>query len=109
MSRIADTDLRVVMDSITSVFTFTPEKYPAMRGMIFPRRQEFAVDHSIKHAMKTVGKLAAQSESRDHGGHEDYDSLRTDTIKLVITALNLAHVLGIRPEDLPELIRKEVK
>lgn len=109
MSEIADTDLRVVMDRITSVFAFTPEKYPALRHMNLPRQQEFAIDHSIKHIAKTLGKIATQSEARDHGGPESFDALRTEAVKLTITALNLAHIVGIRADELPDLIRKLVK
>ncbi|WKZ28962.1 MAG: hypothetical protein QY323_05575 [Patescibacteria group bacterium] len=57
--------------------------------------------HVVLHAMKAVGVLAGQHEGHDHG-HQDTDAYREATAKLVIDALKLAALQGMREEDLVE-------
>ena len=111
MSEVAATDLRVVMQHVGSVLSFVEQKYPPLQNVAFGSSGhfKFAVNHSLKHMAKTTGALAAVCEAVDHGGTMDIAKLREAAVKMTITALNLAHVLGMSAEDLREAIYKEVK
>lgn len=110
MSKVASTDLRVLMEEIGKVYAFTPQKYPVLSnvGSNFEETM-FAVNHSLKHMTKSSGSIAAQCEAQDHGGRVDLGAIATAAIKQVINSLNLANVLGITPEQLVRTIHKELK
>ena len=94
--------LCTVMDHIGRVYKFTPERYPQMRYLPAEDHKNFAVKHSVLHAVKTAGRLAAQCESVDHGASPNYEALREGATKLFITAVKLAQELEMGPADLYE-------
>ena len=102
--------LHDLMLKIKVSYPFTPEKYPAMKGLAFGQPiTDFAVNHSCKHMAKTVGALATQCEAADHGGVMDREKLREAAAKMTINTLNLASVLEMSAEELVEAVGKELK
>ena len=106
MSEVASTDLRVVMEYIASRFTFTPEHYPLLAKLGLSERQPFAIGHSVKHLQKSLGEIAAESESLDHGGPMDINVLREATAKMLVSTLKLAEEIGMSAEELATMVPK---
>jgi hypothetical protein len=108
MSRTA-TDLASLMRLIEEAFPFTPDHYPNGDLSTSEKMLAFAVEHSHKHLSKSLGRIGAESEEYDHGGVMDEDKLKTAATKMVVSALNLARMLGMSAEDvalkIPEVLR----
>lgn len=93
-------DLETLMDFIGKRYTFTNESYPDFELLSGDQQMHFIVRHSALHMMKSVGKLAAEAETADHGGTVDYANLKTATTKMLVNVLKLAEELDISAEEL---------
>lgn len=93
-------NLHEIMHYIGERYTFTAEHYPALKNATPEERRAFAVNHSVYHMAKSVGKLASECEAADHGGEMDEAALRRATVKMLINALKLAEEIGMDADDL---------
>lgn len=100
------TDLSSLIESITSIYTFNEKNYPGYDALSDEQKVLFALRHSALHMMKSVGKIAAEAESGDHGGKTDPASLEIATAKMLVNTLVLAKILGLSGEDLATLVPK---
>ena len=99
-----NTELVALMTHIGDRYTFTPEQYPALKGKTPEQRRAFAVNHNVLHMLKSVGRLAGESERYDHGGKMDGDALREGVVKMLINTLKLAEELGLSAQDLADSV-----
>lgn len=104
MAEISDTDLSKLMKYISVRYTFTHEHYPLLAKVGLSERLPFAISHSIKHLQKSLGRIAAESESLDHGGPMDINVLREAMVKMLVSTLKLADEIGMSAEDLAALV-----
>lgn len=94
------TSLDKVMTYITERYRFNDETYPGFSKLTMEEKRRFAINHSILHMNKSIGKLAAEVESLDHGGGMDEEALRVATVKMFVNTLVLAERLGMDDEQL---------
>jgi hypothetical protein len=109
MTEKVDGDLSSLMAYIGARYTFTPEYYPLLAKVGLAERQPFAISHSIMHLQKSLGQIAAESESHDHGGPMDINALEVATTKLLVSTLKLAEELGMTAERLSYMIPQVMK
>ncbi len=64
-----------------------------------------ALGHSVYHMCKTLGKIAAECESLDHGGVFDQNAMRTAAVKMIVNALKLAADLDMNADEIAAFIR----
>ena len=100
------------MDFIGSRYIFSEKSYPLLAEKPEVQRMAFAINHSILHMSKSLGKIAAECESYDHGhGRPNEDVVKEATVKMLINTLKLADELGMTADDLakavPELMRSK--
>lgn len=112
MTQLTQMDsLRTLMEFIGARYQFTPENYPEMEGMSEEQKKAFAVSHSAHHMMKSLGRIATECESYDHGSRMNGPALREATVKMLINTLKLAEELGMTPEELanavPDLMKSK--
>ena len=62
--------------------------------------QGFAIRHSVLHMAKTMGLLATECESFDHGTSVNVVALREATIKMLNNTLKLANDLQMSADEL---------
>ncbi len=99
------TNLQQIMDFIESKYVFSEENYPSLKGWSEAQRQAFAITHSVLHMNKSVGRIAGECESYDHGGDGPNNAIvREATVKMLINTLKLAEELGMTAEDLAKAI-----
>ncbi len=98
------TNLRDLLPYVATHFPFVQEKYPNADLSTKERVLRFAIEHSLDHMVKTTGKIAAQREQYAHGGEIDLVALQIDAVKMLVTALNLAHALGMSAEHIATMI-----
>ena len=97
-------DLQETMDAIASAFVYDETSYPALADRTSEQRQQFALQHSLLHIQKSLGRIAAELETADHGGKANAFKFKEAAIKQVINVLHLATLLGISAEDLHDVI-----
>ncbi len=90
-------------------FHFTEEKYPALKGAGDKDRQLFALQHMSLHFSKSGGKIASVLESEEHGGELDFDELRVNTGKMLISVLKLAQLIDMSGADLVKAMEEKYK
>lgn len=101
--------LESLMKQISSVYSFTPEKYPELLRCTTQNEVHlFCINHLFKHLAKNVGAVAAQSEHFDHTGGLNIQELETTAVKLLINALNLLNVLRVPSAEIVARIQKEL-
>ncbi len=101
-------DLQEAIDFIASKFVFDEAGYPLLAKLTSDERQHFALQHSLQHLMKQLGKIAAYLEDRDHGGEGDSDDLRRVFMKSFVSALRLAELLDVDADTLLRDVPKYV-
>ena len=101
-----ESTLAFLMAFIKARYTFTNEHYPNADLSTAEKVHAFAVSHSLKHMIKSVGKIAAETEAQDHGGTMNEENLRIATAKMLVNTLNLAEELGMSPDDLSAMVPK---
>lgn len=82
-------------------------KYPVMEKMSDEQRLMFVINHLVLHMSKSVGKIAAQCESFDHGNdiyRVNRDELELLAAKMVINVLQFSHVLGMDGEKIIQAV-----
>lgn len=91
---------------------FNSHEYPYIKTMSPEAHRDFARSHVLKHAMKSLGKMAAISEDADHISPK----LETPRIqmtaligKMLVNLLQLADSYGISDEELERFIRNDEK
>ena len=97
---------------INERYTFTEEHYPAMQGMNEQQKKMFALNHGVLHMMKSLGKIAAECESYDHGDKrtiEQRPELAVALAKMIVNVLSMAHTLNIAPQQLYEMVPAVMK
>jgi len=97
--------LQELMAFIGSGYVFSKENYPLLAGKSDIQKMAFAINHSILHMNKSIGKIAAECESYDHGhSHLNEDIIKEATVKMLINTLKLADELGMTAKDLFETV-----
>lgn len=90
-----------LMELINGSYRFEAEVYPEISQCDYPDFvQHFAVRHSALHMMKSLGAIASEAESADHGDAINVPRLATICRKELVNILKLAAVLGITAGDL---------
>lgn len=95
--------LQDVMGIIAKKYVFKKENYPNMDDSSVETVRAFAINHSVLHMQKTLGKIADVCEVYDHTGKQSLDGLNTvgsATVKMFINTLKLAEEIGISAEQL---------
>lgn len=93
-------NLDALIKLIAEHFIFDENKYPELTGASEQEKLVFALRHSALHFSKTAGKIAAVSETTDHGGALDFDNLKVQTIKSLINTLRLADLIEMDAQKL---------
>lgn len=96
-----------LIEFVTKHNIFNEKKYPELAGATQEEIFRFAVKHSALHFSKVAGKVAAVSESVDHGGVTDVEELKKSISKTVVNALRLAEVIGMTGEEIIQRIEKQ--
>ena len=102
-------DLATIMRYVGKRYAFTPDNYPGLRGIPPEQRKVFAVNHSIHHLYKSLGKIAAECEASGHSGVLDEKALRRAVAKTFVDALRLAEELGMTAAELAEEVSMHTK
>jgi hypothetical protein len=97
-------DLTSLMDHIGARFVFNGSKYPGYDELAPAQQQAFVLKHSLLHLNKSVGVIATQAESADHGSSIDTEQVKVATTKLLVSVLALAGKLGMSPQELASKI-----
>ncbi len=97
-------DIASLMAYIGIHFPFTQDHYPNEDLSTPEKVTRFALEHSLDHMVKTTGKIATQKEDFAHGGDMDSHRLQIDTIKMLVTSLNLARALGMTADDVTRMV-----
>jgi hypothetical protein len=100
--------IQQLMELIGSKYVFKEENYPAMKGMTEEQKKVFALNHSILHMQKSIGKLAEVCEKYDHTGEYvpgSMDQVSEATVKMVINSLKLAQEIGFNGFELSERVQ----
>jgi hypothetical protein len=83
-----------------------PPELPVLMNIVAERfrdeehDQAFAIRHSVLHMAKTMGLLATECESFDHGTSMNVVALREATIGMLINTLKLANDLQMSADEL---------
>ena len=78
--------LQELMDFIGARYVFSEEHYPGLVGRSYKETVIFAVNHSVLHMAKSIGRIAAECEAHDHGGDINNDAIHEATIKMFTTS-----------------------
>jgi hypothetical protein len=100
--------LEAVMRQIGERYVYTADQYPLLEGLAPAKRKAFAVNHSVHHMNKSIGKLSSACEAFDHGSPLNEESLREATVKMFIDTLKLAEEIGMTAKDLIEEVPRQI-
>ena len=103
-----DKNLDTLMKYVALHFEFNAKKYPELIGASEEDTLRFAIRHSALHFSKTAGKVAASSESVDHGGILETEELKSNVAKSLINTLRLAELLKMSATELTELVKESL-
>jgi len=93
-------ELSGLMKIVAERFESGSSVYPAIALLDAEQKRGFAIRHSVLHLSKTVGRLAAECESFDHGGSMNIAALREAAVKMLINTLKLADDLQMSADEL---------
>lgn len=101
------TDIDRLMALIATHWSFDEMTYPELKGKNETEINAFGFHHSALHVAKTAGNIAAVLEQTHHGSVLDTDALKTQTGKMLINTLMLAHQLGLTGDDLIRFVEEK--
>ncbi len=100
------------IEFIGSKYIFNEENYPVMKDMPPEQKAMFALNHSVLHMQKSIGKIAEVCESYDHTGKYTYmnkSQVEEATVKMLVNTLKLAQELGFTGKELAERVPQLMK
>lgn len=104
--------LQDIMNLIDSQYVFNEENYPALKNIGGNEITMFAIQHSLLHMQKDLGKIATACEAYDHTrilNHKTLTEIESATVNTLINTLKLASLLGFSAEGLLEEVEKKFK
>jgi hypothetical protein len=93
-------ELSDLIRTVAERFESNASVYPALALLDEEQKRGFTISHSVLHMSKTVGRLAAECESFDHGGSLNVAALREATVKMLVNTLKLADDLQMTADEL---------
>lgn len=96
-------DLGDLMTHIGLTWPYDEKNYPGFDALDERGRRAFMAKHSLLHMNKSLGKIAKEVESADHGQKLDEQMLRIATAKMLVNVLKLAYELHMKPEAIEDL------
>jgi len=90
-------DLNQLAAVAEAAIPYTSENYPALKGLVGEDALAFAINHTLLHQQKQIGKLAAVLEDRDHNSPWSFDQNELHAIgaKLLINAMRFCTLTGM--------------
>lgn len=98
-----------LLQHIGDAYPTDAEHYPRTAGMSRDQNLAFAVNHSVLHMSKSLGRIAAEVERFDHSGRLDTVSVGENVTKMLINVIKLADELGMRADEIAHNIEDELK
>jgi hypothetical protein len=95
---------------VSARWRFNSDEYPHIRTMSPEAHRDFSRSHILKHAMKSLGKMAAISEDADHVEprlQTPHAEMAVLIAKMLVNLMQLADSYGITNEELERVIRDE--
>lgn len=85
---------------------FDATKYPVLAELSEKQKGIFGLRHVTTHFQKNLGALAGVVESMDHGGEFDKAASTQALRKIIVNALQFAHLSGIQPQEIEKDIEE---
>lgn len=85
---------------VERLWPFKVAAYPGFETIPLAYRRDAAIRHVLLHCAKDTGRLAAAVERPDHGEVLDEALLHRPARNLLVNALRLCRLLGLRPSAL---------
>lgn len=95
------------MELVEKFWRFDEVSYPGYETLPASGKKRYERDHVLKHLAKQCGVLASYAEATDHSNAVNLDHERTMSdvaAKLIINALRLAQIEGVRADQIQERI-----
>lgn len=87
---------------VVEKFPCTENEYPEMQVLDETGKRRFERSHALAHVMKSLGRVAAQLETIDHGVPANKDATQSRICKLMADVMRLAAAFDLTDEDIKE-------
>jgi hypothetical protein len=103
-------ELSEIRKVVAERWRFNSDEYPHIKNMSPEAHRDFSRSHILKHAMKSLGRMAAVSEDADHAKPK-LEAPRAEMTaligKMLVNLMQLADSYGITDAELERYIRED--